>query len=150
LQEAEARLDAVFNSTLSLLSICTVEGMILDVNSATLRALGLPIEAFISKHVWESPWFLQNPAEAEKIERQFTVHRGQYVEYESVITDRAGVPRRFQFILRPYRSHIGTEARFLVLEVRDATPAGEPTPARGGAEHAPLASAPLPRLEPQG
>lgn len=123
LDEAEARYDAVFNSSFSLLSICTIDGMLLDVNRAALQAIGRPIEEFVGKHLWESPWFAENPAEAERIEREVTRHRGQYVEYESRILSRAGEWRIVQFMLRPYRPYVGGEARFLVLEVRDVTPA---------------------------
>jgi PAS domain S-box-containing protein len=121
LQEAEARYDAIFNSALNLMSVCTTDGIILDVNVAALRAIGLTIETFIGKHVWESPWFAENPEEAAKIERAITKRRGQYIEYESAVPTRKGDWRVFQFILRPYRSHIGSEARFLILEVRDVT-----------------------------
>jgi PAS domain S-box-containing protein len=124
LQDAEARYDAVFNSALNLLSVCTTDGVILDVNTATLRAIGVTIEAFVGKHVWESPWFAENPDEAIKIERAITQRRGQYMEYESAVRTRKGDWRVFQFILRPYRSHVGTEARFLILEVRDVKGAG--------------------------
>jgi PAS domain S-box-containing protein len=130
LREAEARLDAVFNSGLALLSICTIDGVILDVNHATLRALGLPIEALVGKHLWESAWFARNPAEAAKIERELTLHRGQYVEYESIVALRPGDSRRLQFSLRPYKSYVGTDARFLVLEVREVAPTPRPAPAR--------------------
>ena len=121
LQEAEARYDAVFNSALNLLSVCTTDGVILDVNTATLRAIGATIEAFVGKHVWESPWFAENPDEAVKIEEAITKRRGQYMEYESVVRARNGDLRVFQFILRPYRSHVGSDARFLILEVLNVT-----------------------------
>lgn len=121
LQDAEARYDAVFNSALSLMSVCTVDGMILDVNHAALMAIDLPVEAFVGLHLWESPWFAKNPEEAAKIQRVLTRHRGQYVEYDSSVLTRTGDVRTYRFILRPYRSYVGTEARFLVLEVRDVT-----------------------------
>jgi PAS domain S-box-containing protein len=121
LQDAEERYSAVFNSVLSLMSICTTDGIILDVNNAALQSIGMPIEAFVGKHLWESPWFAMNPTEAAKVEAAILRHRGQYVEYESSIPSRSGERRIFQFILRPYRSYVGTEARFLVLEIRDLT-----------------------------
>jgi len=123
LADAEARYNAVFNSALSPMSICTTDGVILDVNQAALRAIGLPIEAFVGKHLWESPWFAENPAEAAKLEQAMTRHRGQYVEYESEVPSAKGERRTFQFVLRPYRSYVGADARFLVLEVRDHTAA---------------------------
>lgn len=121
LEEAEARYHAVFDTALSHMSICTVEGMILDVNRAALQAVGAPIEDFIGKHLWESPWFAANPVEAAKVEEAVRRFRGQYVEYESDVQFRNGARRLCQFMLRPYRSYLGGEARFLVLEVRDLT-----------------------------
>ena len=148
LQEAEARYDAVFNSALSLMSICTTDGMILDVNSAALRAVGLSIEAFIGKHLWESPWFAKNPDEAAKIERAITQQRGQYMEYDSEVLTRKGDKRLYRFILRPYRSYVGSEARFLVLEVLDITPATEPAPRPAAPARRP--EAPPPQLQAEG
>ncbi|CAN7644762.1 PAS domain-containing protein [Phenylobacterium sp. LjRoot219] len=121
LEEAEARYHAVFNSALNPMSICTTDGIILDVNKAALRAIDASIEAFIGKHLWESPWFAQNPQEAAKVETAITRHRGQYIEYDSDVLSPNGERRTFQFVLRPYRSYVGGDARFLVLEVHDNT-----------------------------
>ncbi|HKT53273.1 MAG TPA: PAS domain S-box protein [Caulobacteraceae bacterium] len=121
LEEAEARYHAVFDTALSHMSICTIAGVVLDVNRAALQAIGAPIEDFVGKHLWESPWFAANPAEAVKVEEAIRRFRGQYVEYESNVPFRNGDWRVCQFILRPYRSYLGGEARFLVLEVRDLT-----------------------------
>ena len=128
LEEAEARYHAVFNSALSPMSICTTDGIILDVNLAALRAIDAPIEAFIGKHLWESPWFARNPEEAGKVETAVTRHRGQYVEYESEVLSPNGERRTFRFALRPYRSYLGADARFLVLEVHDNTVARAKAP----------------------
>jgi PAS domain S-box-containing protein len=137
LEEAEARYHAVFDSALSNMSICTIEGVILDVNRAALQAVGFPIEEFVGKHLWESPWFAANPDEAIKVETAVRRFRGQYVEYESSVPFRNGDRRICQFILRPYRSYVGGAARFLVLEVRDLTverriAIGADAPDRGG------------------
>lgn len=121
LEEAEARYHAIFDTALSNMSICTIEGVILDVNRAALQATGAPIEEFVGKHLWESPWFAANPDEAIKLETAVRRFRGQYVEYESSVPFRNGDWRICQFILRPYRSYVGSDARFLVLEVRDLT-----------------------------
>ena len=123
LEEAEARYDAVFNSAFTLMAVCTTDGILLDVNHAALQATGFPIEAFVGKHLWESPWFASNPEEAAKIEAALLRHRGQYAEYESEILPRKGERRTYRFILRPYRSYVGSEARFLILEVHDLTAA---------------------------
>jgi PAS domain S-box-containing protein len=133
----------------SLLSICTIDGILLDVNNATLRAIGLPIEAFVGKHVWESPWFAMNPEEAARIELEITLHRGQYVEYESSVLSRTGEWRKIQFILRPYRSYIGTEARFVILEVRDVTRPGDKDAGRAPLQPTAKLDRPLTDLEPQ-
>jgi PAS domain S-box-containing protein len=121
LEEAEARYHAVFDSALSHMSICTLEGVILDVNRAALQAIGAPIEQFVGRHLWESPWFAANADEAAKVEAAVRRFRGQYAEYESKVRFRNGDLRTCQFMLRPYRSYLGGDARFLVLEVRDVS-----------------------------
>ena len=141
LEEAEARYHAVFDSALSHMSICTVEGVILDVNRAALQAIGAPIEDFIARHLWESPWFAANPAEAAKVEDAVRRYRGHYVEYESTVPFRNGEMRTCLFMLRPYRSYVGANARFLVLEVRDLTAERRKTAAHE-AEQAESLSAP--------
>ena len=147
LADAEARYNAVFNSALSLMCICTTNGIILDVNHAALQALGLPIEALVGKHLWESPWFAQNPAEAAKVEAAIRRNRGQYVEYESRVAAPSGAWRLCQFILRPYRSYVGSEARFLVLEVRDITDIRPAAPARGAFDPTTRLSRALPEMQ---
>jgi len=137
LAEAEARYDAVFNSTLSLTSICTADGIVVDVNRATLQALDLPIEAFVGRYLWESPWLAKNPVEAAKIEQALKSHRGRWVEYESAALSRKGDWRVFRFTLRPYRSYVRNEARFLVLEVQDLTGPHGPSEARPAWARAP-------------
>jgi PAS domain S-box-containing protein len=150
LEEAEARYHAVFDTALSHISICTIEGVILDVNRAALQAIGAPIEEFVGKHLWESPWFAANPAEGAKVEAAVRRYRGQYVEYESSVPFRNGDWRTCQFILRPYRSYVGSEARFLVLEVRDLTGERGATAADDTAERPDRRSEPKAELEAHG
>jgi PAS domain S-box-containing protein len=149
LEEAEARYNAVFNSALSPMSICTIDGVILDVNRATLQAIDMPIEAFVGKHLWESPWFAANPAEAAKAQTAITRHRGQYVEYESRVLSRSAEWRTFQFALRPYRSYVGAEARFMVLEVRDLTDIRRKAAICDKLDQMERSSAPTPELQPE-
>lgn len=146
LEEAEARYHAVFDSALSNMSICTIEGVILDVNRAALQATGCPIEEFVGKHLWESPWFAANPDEAVKVETAIRRFRGQYVEYESSVPFRTGDWRICQFILRPYRSYVGGDARFLVLEVRDLTAERLAAMASDAPERGGRPSEPAPKL----
>lgn len=150
LEEAEARYHAVFDTALSHMSICTIEGMILDVNRAALQAIGAPIEDFIGKHLWESPWFAANPAEADKVEAAVRRFRGQYVEYESRVPFRNGDWRVCQFILRPYRSYVGAEARFLVLDVRDLTAERRKAATADRADSPQPSEGPRPELEAEG
>jgi PAS domain S-box-containing protein len=123
LADAEARYDAVFNSALNLMALCTVDGIVLDVNRTAIQAIGIGIEGFVGKHLWETPWFARNPEEAAKVEAAVTAHRGKYVEYESRVFTRRKDWRLFQFILRPFSSQLGGEARFLVFEGREVASA---------------------------
>lgn len=118
LAEAEARYDAVFNSALNLMCLCTVDGIVLDVNRTTLLAAGLQIEDFVGKHLWETPWFARHPGEAQRLETALKTRPGQYLDYEMRILSKTGRQRSFQCIVRPFRSQVGGDARFLVVEGR--------------------------------
>src|SRR5438067_10446980 len=68
LGECEARYDAVFNSSLTFICLCTVEGVVLDVSVPSLELGGVKIEDCVGKFVWEVTLYAQNPEEAAKIE----------------------------------------------------------------------------------
>ena len=121
LDDAEARYHAIFDTALTFMSVCTTDGLVLDVNRAALRAIQLPIEAFVGQHLWETPWFARHPEQALKIRAVLTRQRGQYVEYASPVVSQAGERRMFRFTFRPYRSGRRGEARFLLFEVHDVT-----------------------------
>lgn len=93
------------------MSVCTTDGVILDVNQAALRAIDAHIEAFIGKHLWESPWFAQNPQEAAKLEKAPTLASSSW---RFMITQQSGrrPPSRSSRMCGPPKSDARLNVRF--------------------------------------
>ena len=144
LAEAEARYDAVFNTALNLMAICTVGGLVLDVNQTALDAAAMRIEGCVGRHLWETPWFAGNPVEAGKVEAAFVERRGQFFEYESRVRSPRGDWRHIQFTFRPVRAHVGGEVRFLVFEGRDVTKMRQAAQAAAADQLQPATKVPVP------
>jgi PAS domain S-box-containing protein len=121
LNQCEARYDAVFNSSHTLTSLCTVEGVLLDVNRTTLESVGVRIEDCIGKYLWECPWYANAPEEAAKIQAAITGRPGQVVHYESSLPTLDGEPGYYDVLIRPVRNGLGGDVRLLVVEGRDLT-----------------------------
>lgn len=121
LNQCEARYDAVFNSSHTLTSLCTVEGVVLDVNRTTLENVGVRIEDCIGKYLWECPWYATAPDEAAKIEEAIKGQPGQVVHYESCLMTPEGEPGYYDVLIRPVRNGVGGDIRLLVVEGRDLT-----------------------------
>ncbi|CAN7394794.1 ATP-binding protein [Phenylobacterium sp. LjRoot219] len=120
LNQCEARYDAVFNSSHTLTSLCTAEGVVLDVNRTTLENVGVRIEDCIGKYLWECPWYATAPEEAAKIEGAIRQRSGQVIQYESCLMTPEG-PGYYDVLIRPVRNGVGGDIRLLVVEGRDLT-----------------------------
>jgi len=121
LNQCEARYDAVFNSSHTLTSLCTVEGVLLDVNRTTLENVGARIEDCIGRYLWECPWYANAPEEAAKIKAAIQDNRGQVVHYESSLPTSDGELGYYDVLIRPVRSGVGGDVRLLVVEGRNLT-----------------------------
>lgn len=121
LNQCEARYDAVFNSSHTLTSLCTVEGVVLDVNRTTLEKVGVRIEDCIGKYLWECPWYAGAPEESARIEAAIKSRPAQVVHYESCLITADGEPGYYDVLIRPVRNGVGSDVRLLVVEGRDLT-----------------------------
>jgi PAS domain S-box-containing protein len=122
LHECEARYDAVFNSSLTFMCLCTAQGVVLDVSGPSLELGDVRIEDCVGKHIWEVPLYAGNPEEAAKVEAAVKGAAGRIVRYESRVLGADNEWRVFDVVVRPVRHQLGAEPRFIVLEGRDLTP----------------------------
>jgi PAS domain S-box-containing protein len=121
LSECEARYDAVFNSSLTYLCLCTADGVVLDVSAPSLALGGVKIEDCVGKLLWEVPLYAQNLEEAAKVEAAVRGSSAGLVRYESHVVATDNEWRVFEVVIRPVRPHLGAEPRFIVVEGRDLT-----------------------------
>jgi PAS domain S-box-containing protein len=121
LSECEARYEAVFNSSLTFVSLCTADGVVLDVSGPSLELGGVPIEDCVGELVWETPLYMANPDEAGRLKEAVRrAERGQ-VRYETRVLAADNAWRVFEVVIRPVRAQLGGEPRFIVLEGRELT-----------------------------
>jgi len=121
LNQCEARYDAVFNAAQALISLCTVEGVVLDVNRNALQTTEVRIEDCVGRHIWECPWYETQPDEAAKLKAVIEQHPGQTIEYEGRYVTGDGGWAAYDIMIRPVRAEVGGEVRFIVVEARDLT-----------------------------
>ena len=121
LNQCEARYDAVFNAAQTLISLCTVEGVILDVNRNALDTTGVRIEDCVGRYLWESPWYATAPEEGAKLKAAVQERSGQVVHYESRVVAPDGGWAAYDIMIRPVRASVGGDVRFIVVEGRDLT-----------------------------
>jgi PAS domain S-box-containing protein len=119
LSECEARYDAVFNSSMTYMSLCTAEGVVLDVSGSSLALGGVRIEDCVGRHVWEVPLYANNPEEAAKVRAGVLAAKKEIVRYESRVLAANNEWWVFDVVIRPVRPQLGAEPRFLVFEGRD-------------------------------
>jgi PAS domain S-box-containing protein len=120
LSACEARYEAVFNSSITFMSICTVEGVVLDVSGSSLALGGTPIEELVGKQVWDTPLYAPNPEQAAQLEMAIKQANGRVVQYESRLLAPDNDWRVFDLVIRPVRGSVGAPS-FIVLEARELT-----------------------------
>ena len=121
LNQCEARYDAVFNAAQTLICLCTVEGVVLDVNRNALARTSLRIEDCVGRYLWEMPSYAAAPDEAAKLKAVMQEHRGRDVHYEFRVSTPNGSWGAYEVMIRPVRTSVGGDVRLIVVEARDLT-----------------------------
>jgi PAS domain S-box-containing protein len=120
LQNSEARLRAIFETSYQLQGLLSPVGIILHANTTLLEAIESTSDSVIGRHFWEIPWFTRTAGMPEFVrEAVFSGADGQSMRRELVLNVAAG-PRLFDFSMRPVRDHTGAVVS-LVTEAVDIT-----------------------------
>jgi PAS domain S-box-containing protein len=120
LQNSEARLRAIFETSYQLQGLLSPDGIILHANTTLLEAIESTCDAVIGRHFWEISWFTRTAGMPEFVrEAVFSGADGQSMRRELVL-NVAGGPRLFDFSMRPVRDHTGAVVS-LVTEAVDIT-----------------------------
>ena len=86
LAESDRRFRAIFDSSFQFIGLLSPEGILLEANQTALDFAGVGREDAVGRPVWESPWFLHDPASAERMRKSVEdAAAGQFVRYEEVL-----------------------------------------------------------------
>jgi len=120
-EAAERRFRAIFDSGFQLQLLLDQEGQVIEANQVVLDERGVTLDAVRHKPVWETLWWIIDPAAAERI-RQATLaaREGTTSHYEESLRDSAGVLTILEIAVKPILDAAGVPSQFL-LEARDIT-----------------------------
>lgn len=108
LEQSEAQLRAVFETSHQFQGLLNLDGIMLDANAASLNAINSTIDDVIGKYFWDTPWFEETPGMPEAVRRSFMkAVKGDVVQHELKINLAVGGWRWFDFTLRPVRNSQG-------------------------------------------
>ncbi|MGD2135910.1 MAG: PAS domain S-box protein, partial [Gemmatimonadales bacterium] len=114
--ESERRFRAVFDQSVQLLGIVSLDGILEDVNATALRMIGETREAVVGRPFWETPWWTYSEnVQTELRSALATAAQGETVQYEVVHYDVEGTPRVVDATITPVRDEDGTVVHLLAL-----------------------------------
>ncbi|MGN2244545.1 PAS domain-containing protein [Frateuria sp. GZRR33] len=107
LLQSEARLRAMFETSLQHHGLVSPQGELLDANTASLESILCTREEVVGRAFWETPWFSGTPGAPEvaraMVERAAA---GEIVRQELTLRLPTG-ERSFDYSMRPLRDHNG-------------------------------------------
>lgn len=105
LEQSEAQLRAVFETSHQFQGLLNLDGVMLDANTASLTAINATIDDVIGQYFWDTPWFEQTPGMTAAVRASFMkAVKGDVVQHELKINLPVGGWRWFDFTLRPVRN----------------------------------------------
>ena len=121
LQESEARLRTIFQTSNQYQGFMTPEGVLLDTNELSLEGIGVSLEEVTGKNYWDTPWFTDTPRMSETIEAAVkAVAAGEVFHREVQLNLPVLGARWFELTIRPIYDKFG-EIIALVPEAVDFT-----------------------------
>jgi len=104
LQEKEARLRTIFETSYAYQGLLALDGTLLDANATSLSDIGAKLEDVIGLPFWETPWFSGTPGMPAMVRAAIAgVVRGEVARQEIHVNLPVGGWRWFDFQMRPVR-----------------------------------------------
>ncbi|TWT68919.1 CheR family methyltransferase [Crateriforma conspicua] len=121
LREANAKLRVLFDQSYFFTGIVSTDGMLTDINDATLTRYGFGKDEIVGKRLWNLPWWSQQVEVHRLLRQEFhSVLGGQTFHQEFRLFDRSGRPHYIDLVLTPALDEEG-EVLFVVLNGSDVT-----------------------------
>ena len=107
LLQCEARLRAMFETSLQHHALVSLEGVVLDANATSLESILSTRAEVVGSLLWETPWFAGTPGMEEVVRGMIgRAAQGQTVRQELTLQLPTG-ERSFDYSMRPLRDHDG-------------------------------------------
>ena len=108
LQEKEARLRTIFQTSYAYQGLLALDGTLLDANATSLSGIGAKLEDVVGQPFWDTPWFSGTPGMSAMVRQAITeVARGEVARQEIHVNLPVGGWRWFDFQMRPVRDAEG-------------------------------------------
>jgi PAS domain S-box-containing protein len=120
LQQSEARVRTIFETSHSFQGLLTPDGIVLDANTTSLEAIKARREDVVGKPFWETPWFAGTPGMAEAVKMGVSHAAAGGSGTRAVTVDLPTGVRSFDFSLRPVKNERG-EVVAIVPEAFETT-----------------------------
>ena len=121
LRESEARLSAIYGTSVGFIGLLQPDGTILDCNRAALQLGGTTREKLNGLRYWQGPWFSYTKGMPDVVQRAVVrAATGEFVRHELALVRPSGKIQTFDFSISPVRDVDGTVV-FLVPEAHDIT-----------------------------
>jgi PAS domain S-box-containing protein len=121
LRDREARLNAIYSTSLQYIGLITPDGIVIDCNRASLEFAGNTRADVVGKHFADTPWFTGTPGAPGLVHRAIAdAKSGKTFRSELSLVRPSGETIVFDFSLTPVRGGDGS-VMFLVPEAHDIT-----------------------------
>jgi PAS domain S-box-containing protein len=107
LQRSEARLRAIFDTSYQYQGLMTLDGTLVNANTASLEGIKATLDDVVGKPFWDTPWFSATPGMADAVRQAVAmVATGATIRQEIHVNLPTGW-RSFDFTMRPLRDEHG-------------------------------------------
>lgn len=121
LQASEGKFRAIFEQNFQFISLLMPDGILIEVNQASIDFVGGKRSDFIGKFFWDVPTWNILPELKQRLQNAIASAReGNFVRYEVNRPNLQGVVKTFDFSIKPIRD-AQDNVTFLLAESRDIT-----------------------------
>jgi PAS domain S-box-containing protein len=121
LSVSESRFRGVFNSTHQLMGLMTIDGRLLEANSASLSLIDARMEDVRGRFFWETPWWNHSTALQQRIREAIQeAAQGKPVMFETHLLRKSGEIVEIDFSIKPIYDE-SRQVLFLIPEGHDIT-----------------------------
>lgn len=119
--ESDRRVKAIFDGVKTFVILALIDGAVVEINRSALAFRNLKREEVTGSPLWDGPWLADDAETAARMMTAMeTAAMGEPAEFDSVMTDCDGAPRRFSVACQPV-SDGGGGVAYVLIEAHDMT-----------------------------